>query len=115
MHENACFAAMIAECAGRQDRFWQANDYLFAEARTLHARPNSEIARDIGLDLAALEACLREQGPRAVAFDVDEGNRLGIQGTPTFFTEGKTYTGTYPPWLPSRLQNAVAGIDGGTK
>jgi protein-disulfide isomerase len=115
MHRNACFAAMIAECADKQDRFWQANDYLFAEARLLHSRPNSEIARDIGLDPAALEACLRDEGPRRVAFDVDEGNRLDIQGTPTFFVEGKTYTGTYPPWLPGRLENTAAGIDGGTK
>jgi protein-disulfide isomerase len=115
MHQNACFAATIAECADKQDRFWQANDYLFAEARMLHARPNGEIARDIGLDPAALEACLREEGPRRVAFDVDEGNRLDIQGTPTFFVEGKTYTGTYPPWLPGRLENAAARIDGGAK
>lgn len=115
MHQNACFAATIAECADKQDRFWQANDYLFSEARMLHARPNSEIARDIGLDPAAFEACLREEGPRRVAFDVDEGNRLDIQGTPTFFVEGKTYTGTYPPWLLGRLQNAAAGVDGGAK
>ena len=61
MHENACFAATVAECAGRQDRFWQANDYLFAEARTLHARPNAEIARDLGLDKASWRrACARK-------------------------------------------------------
>jgi len=113
MHANACFAAMIAECAGRQDRFWQANDYLFAEARTLHSRPNGEIARDLGLDAAALDACLRGEGPRSVALDVDEGNRLGIQGTPTFLVEGKTYTGSYPPWLISRLYGAAAGTDAG--
>ena len=81
----------------------------------LHSRPNREIARDLGLDPVALEACLREQGPRAVALDVDEGNRLDIQGTPTFFTEGKRYTGTYPSWLPSRLQSAAAGIDSGAQ
>jgi protein-disulfide isomerase len=114
MHENACFAAMIAECAGRQNRFWQANDYLFAEARMLHSRPNSEIARDLGLDAAALDTCLREEGPRSVALDVDEGNRLNIQGTPTFSIEGKIYTGAWPPWLLTRLQNAAAGRDGGT-
>jgi len=115
MHQNACFAATIAECAGRQDRFWEANDYLFAEARNLHARPNKEIAHDLGLDLAALETCLREEGPRSVAFDVDEGNRRDIHGTPTFFVEGKTYTGTYPAWLPGRLQDAAAGIDSGVQ
>jgi len=108
MHQNACFAAMIAECADRQGRFWQANDYMFAEARVLGSRPTAEIARDLGLNVEALEACLREEGPRAVALDVDEGNRLGIQGTPTFFSEGKTYTGTYPPWLLSRLQGTPA-------
>jgi protein-disulfide isomerase/uncharacterized membrane protein len=115
MHENACFAAMIAECAGKQNRFWQANDYLFAEARTLHARSNGEIAHDIGVDAVALEACLREEGPRTVALDLDEGNRLGIQGTPTFMIEGKIYMGSLPTWLLSRLQNAGSGIDGGGK
>ncbi len=115
MHLNSCFAAMIAECAGRQDRFWQANDYLFAEARTLHSRSNAEIAHDLGLDPAALETCLREEGPRSVALDVDEGNRLDIQGTPTFFVEGKRYTGTYPPWLLSRLEAAAAAVDSGAQ
>jgi len=115
MHENACFAAMVAECAGRQKRFWQANDYLFAEARNLHARTNAEIARDLGLDAKALESCLREEGPRSVAFDVDEGNRLGIQGTPTFVVGGKTYMGNLPPFVLAKLQGApAAGVDSGT-
>jgi len=62
-----------------------------------------------------LEACLREEGPRAVALDVDEGNRLQIQGTPTFFIEGKTDTGKLPPWLLARLPGATAGVDSGAK
>ena len=114
MHENACFAAMVAECAGRQDRFWQTNDYLFAEARALHARPNAEIAHDLGLDLAALDRCLHEEGPRAVAIDVDEGNRLQIQGTPTFFIEGKGYMGSLPAWVLTRLESGSPGVDSGT-
>jgi protein-disulfide isomerase len=115
MHESACFAAMVAECAGRQDRFWQANDYLFAEARSLHARSNAELARDLGLDLAALESCLRTEGPRAVALDVDEGNRLNIQGTPTLLIEGKTHMGALPPWVRSRLEGANAAVDSGAR
>jgi protein-disulfide isomerase len=114
MHRNACFAAAIAECAGLQNRFWEANDYLFAEARMLHARANAEIARDLDLDLAALDACLKDRGPRSVAFDLDEGNQLGIQGTPTFVIEGKTYMGSLPPWVKTRLEDAAAGIDSGT-
>jgi protein-disulfide isomerase/uncharacterized membrane protein len=115
MHENACFAAMIAECAGRQNRFWQANDYLFAEARMMNSRPISEIAHDIGLDATALESCLRAEGPRSVGLDVDEGNRLNIRGTPTFLVEGKTYTGNLPPWVLGRLEAAAEGrLDAGS-
>lgn len=113
MHKNACFAAAIAECAGLQNRFWEANDYLFPEARMLHARSNAEIARDLGLDLPALETCLKDRGPRSVAIDLDEGNRLGIQGTPTFVVEGKTFMGSLPPWVQTRLENAAAGVDAG--
>jgi protein-disulfide isomerase len=115
MHQNACFAAAIAECAGLQNRFWEANDYLFAEARMLHARSNAEIARDLDLDPTGLEACLKERGPRTVGIDLEEGNRLGIQGTPTFVIEGKTYMGSLPPWVKTRLEEAAAGIDSGAK
>ncbi len=108
MHQNSCFAAMVAECAGEQNRFWQANDYLFAEARVLHSLSDATIAHDLGLKLPALESCLREDGPAAVARDVDAGNRLGIQGTPTFLVDGKMYTGALPPWLFVRLQQAAA-------
>jgi len=115
MHQNACFAAAVAECAGRQDRFWQANDYLFAEARSLHARANAEIARDLGLDPAVLETCLREAGPRMVALDVDDGNRLQIQGTPTFFIDGRPYLGDLPPFVRTRLESASDGVDSGVR
>ena len=115
MHENACFAAAVAECAGRQDRFWQANDYLFAEAHSLHALTNAEIAHDLDLDAKVLEKCLHEEGPRAVALDLEEGNRLQIQGTPTFFIEGKTYVGHLPGWLIDRLDSAGNAVDGGAR
>jgi len=113
MHQSACFAATVAECAGLQNRFWEANDYLFAETRMLHSRSNAEIARDLGLDVAAFGSCLREQGPRSVAMDVNEGNRMNIEGTPTFFIEGKTYMGSLPTWVKTRLENPSAGVDAG--
>jgi protein-disulfide isomerase len=46
---------------------------------------------------------------------VDEGNRLQIQGTPTFVIEGKTYMGNLPPWVLARLQSAAAGVDSGVR
>ncbi len=79
----------------------------------LHSRSNAEIARDLGLAPAAFETCLREQGPRSVAIDVDEGNRLDIQGTPTFLIEGKMNMGALPDWVPKRLADLAAGIDAG--
>ena len=51
-------------------------------------------AQQIGLDRAAFLACLDSDAPRqAIARDVAEGMRLGIESTPTFFLNGRTITG----------------------
>ncbi|MGD0837594.1 MAG: vitamin K epoxide reductase family protein [Polyangia bacterium] len=109
VHQSACFAADVAECAGLQNRFWEANDYLFSQARELHARTSDEIAHDLGLDPRAFAACLDDQGPRSVALDIDAGNRLDIQGTPTFLIAGKATMGSLPEWVPKRLAELASG------
>jgi protein-disulfide isomerase len=49
-----------------------------------------------------------------VALDVEAGNRLQVQGTPTFVIDGRTYMGNLPPWVLPRLQDATPGVDSGT-
>ena len=103
LHRFACLAATIAECAGKQDKFWPANDYLFANARHLEGKTLAQIAKAIGLDLVPLQACMKEEGPHAVGLDVKQGNELNIQATPTFLIEGKVYKGQLPALVLERL------------
>jgi len=72
-----------ARCADHQGKFWTYHDALYAEA--------------IGLDVGAFEQCLTGGTRRAVVQrDVDEGNRVGVKATPTFFINGRPLVGAQP-------------------
>jgi protein-disulfide isomerase len=94
LHQYACLAAMAAECAGAQGHFWEYHDLLFENQSKLDRDSLLDYAQRLGLDRAAFLACLDSDAPRqAIARDVAEGMRLGIESTPTFFLNGRTITG----------------------
>ena len=94
MHQYACLAAMAAECADAQGHFWEYHDMLFDHQAKLDRDSLVEYAQQIGLDRAAFIACLNSDAPReAVVRDINEGLRLGVESTPTFFLNGRTITG----------------------
>ncbi len=94
MHQYACLAAMAAECAGAQQRFWEYHDLLFEHQSNLDRDSLLDDAQRVGLDRNAFLACLDSNAARqAIARDVADGMRLGIESTPTFFLNGRTITG----------------------
>jgi len=94
LHPNACLAAMAAECAGNQDRFWEYHDVLFENHEHLERESLFRYARELGLDLATFRTCLDDPATRArVGQDVDVGNRVGVNSTPTIFINGRTVAG----------------------
>ena len=94
MHQYACLAAVAAECAGAQGRFWEYHDLLFENQSRLDRDSLIAYAQQVGLTRDAFVACLDSDAPReAIARDVAEGIRLGIESTPTFFLNGRTITG----------------------
>jgi uncharacterized membrane protein len=95
-HQTACRAALIAECAGRAGRFWEANDYLFEASSSLDAQSNEKTAADLKLDPAALDRCMKGEGAAAVRNDVEVGIALKLDGTPSFLVDGQVYKGNLP-------------------
>jgi len=94
LHQYACLAAMASECAATQGRFWEYHDLLFENQSNLDRDSLIAYADRVGLDRAAFVACLDSDAPReAIARDVAEGMRLGIESTPTIFVNGRTITG----------------------
>jgi len=96
-HNNAMIAAMAAEAARDQGKFWEMHDKLFANQQTLD-RPNLEkYAQEIGLDMGKFKAALdKEKGKERVKRDMDDAAKFGARGTPNFFINGRNFRGAQP-------------------
>lgn len=97
MHANAAKAAEAAICAGDQGKFWEMHDAMFADQRNLGVDALKTKAASIGLDSALFDECL-DSGRHAakVQADLAEGQKVGANGTPAFFINGRLLSGAQP-------------------
>jgi protein-disulfide isomerase len=97
IHPLARQAAEAAQCARDGGKFWEYHDVLFAQSPKLSPDDLKRYAREVGLDAKKFDACLGG-GAKAAAVqkDIDEGNALGITGTPAFFINGRLVSGAQP-------------------
>jgi uncharacterized membrane protein len=95
-HQSACWAAQLAECAGRAGRFWDANDILFELSNSLDTQSTKKIAAELKLDPAALDRCMKGEGLADVKNDIEVGIALKLEGTPSFLVDGQVYMGNLP-------------------
>lgn len=97
LHPKAPKAAEAARCAGEHGKFWEYHDLLFESQAQATIADFKRFAEQLKLDANGFAACL-ESGKHAaaVASDVQEGTRLGITGTPTFFINGRLVVGALP-------------------
>jgi protein-disulfide isomerase len=94
MHPHALDAATAARCAGAQDKFWQFHDAMFADQTKLDPASLKSTATKAGLDRKQFDACFdSKQMVHAVQADQAEGSGLGVNGTPTFFINGREVVG----------------------
>jgi protein-disulfide isomerase len=93
MHAHAEKAAEAARCAGKQGQFWAFHDELF-RSKELDVDQLKAQARALKLDAAAFNKCL-DGGETAAAVqqDREQGLRLGLSGTPSFFVNGHFLSG----------------------
>jgi protein-disulfide isomerase len=94
-HPFAQLAAQAAMAAGEQGKFWEMHDLLFAKQSALGRENLLQYARDLKLDMARFEKDLdSDRIKKLVADDKAMGDAKKVQGTPTFFINGKEYSGT---------------------
>ena len=97
MHPNAKPAAIAAEAANRQGKFWEYHDKLFANQNKLKLEDLKQHAKDVGLDTARFEKDIVEPGmKKRMEDDMAEAKSLGITGTPAFFVNGRFLNGAKP-------------------
>lgn len=94
IHPQARRAALAARCAGQGGKFWEYHDVLFAQSPKLAPDDLRRYATQVGLDAGKFDACLVNGATdAALQKDIDEGNTLGITGTPVFYINGRTLRG----------------------
>ena len=93
MHPHAQKAAEASLCAGLQSKYWEYHDLLL-KTKDLDVPQLKAGARQLGLETAAFDKCL-DSGERAdaVKSSQDEAQKLGLQGTPSFFLNGRFFSG----------------------
>lgn len=95
-HPHAFGAAIAAEAAGRQGKFWEMHNLLFANQHALRAEHLRGYAEELGLDLERFDAdCADEAIVRHIREDMQSAADSGARGTPTFFLNGTRHQGAH--------------------
>jgi protein-disulfide isomerase/uncharacterized membrane protein len=88
-HLMACGAARAADCAKRQNRFWEMSKFMFMNQRHLDPEGIEVIAKQVGVDITALTACMEDPLTHAkVKTDIAHGEDVGVHATPSLFLKG---------------------------
>ena len=95
VHRNALAAAMAAEAAGQQGKFWVMHDLLLASQKNWSRNPDIELvfmdmARELGLDAGVFRESLRStETEQRILKQAKEAQDFGIEGAPAFFINGR--------------------------
>lgn len=102
MFQNGLSAAFVAECAGEQGLFAPVNDLLYERQADWKNQGDpfpvyEELAREAGVDVDELNACVDEERPEdRVRSGVVTGRNLGVRGTPAFVANTVPVMGAQP-------------------
>jgi protein-disulfide isomerase len=97
MHNRAMAAAQASEAAGKQGKFWEMHDLLFANQKELTDENFEKWAKELNLDVAKFKADMEDPAiKKKITDDQQLGGRLGARGTPAFFINGRFLSGAQP-------------------
>ena len=107
IHPHAQHAAEAAESAGAQEKFWEMHDTLFEHQTALDDGHLVAYATSLGLDIPRFELDMTTRAyAERVRQDFLSGVRSGVNGTPTFFINGRRHDGSRD------LESLLAALQG---
>lgn len=96
VHPHARLAALAAEAASRQGRFWDMHLALFEHQDHLELEDVIGYAERLDLDLERfMEDLESESTEQEVIRDMESANASGVRGTPTFFIGDHRHEGPH--------------------
>jgi protein-disulfide isomerase len=95
-HPNAMHAAIAAEAAALQGKFWEMHDIIFENQIHLGDNHLVKYAASLGLDTDQFKSDFEKpETTERVEADFESGIRSGVNGTPCFFINGQKYNGDW--------------------
>ena len=97
-HVHARFAAKAAIAADAQGHFWEFHDRLYAHiGKSIDRAALEQMAGDLGLDVPRFSRDMDAPAAEArIQADKADADALKIEGTPTFFVNGRRVIGAQP-------------------
>jgi len=93
-HKDAINAALAAECANEQGKFWEMHDILYNNQNDLAIKDLKRYAKDLNLDTTQFDSCLDSSKYQSeIESDMEEGIGLGVTATPSFIINGRLVKG----------------------
>lgn len=94
MHQYARVAAIAAEAANLQGKFWEMHDAIYENQRHLNENFLLKLAGQLNLNIPQFEKYLESSElAEKVDSDFESGIMSGVNGTPSFFVNGKKFDG----------------------
>jgi protein-disulfide isomerase len=106
-------AAVDANCLAAQndDAYWEFADYVHSHRNDINGDSKTSLAQQFAnldqiaqqqgqkhnVDQGKLQACVKAQNSDAVRASMREGDKLGVNATPTMFINGQKLDGAVPP------------------
>jgi protein-disulfide isomerase len=107
LHPHALPAALAAEAAASQERFWEMHDALFAHQGDLSDAALVSLARETGVGESCVVGETAQQFGDPVEEDYADGLAHGVAGTPAIFVNGVRFEGRVTR---DRLRAAVEAL-----
>jgi protein-disulfide isomerase len=94
-HSQAALAAAASLAAHKQGKFWPLHDAMFAHRQDLSKQTITALASQTGMDMRRFMADWQaKETLSTVMRDMQDGEKAGVEGTPTVFINGQHYNGS---------------------
>ena len=96
MHPGSCRMAKFVIAAGMQGKYWEMNNLLF-DKEYQNDEEMFKDAKKIGINIDKLKTDFAStKVEEKLAKDINEGNSIGIDGTPAFRINQESHVGIVP-------------------
>lgn len=113
-HGNSVLAAKASEAAAIQNKYWEYQGILFmAQKEWSHSQMPAthfflQYAKELSLDVEKFQTDMDDLNRVGlINIDIEDGKKLGVNGTPTFFINGKKLMNFSPEGLFEAIENEL--------